>query len=494
MTAWITYGFDKLIADAPAPDKAGKALTVYMAKGEGEGCQIAFKSETDTDVCLRHVDGEGVSFDLYSMHRTHRINGKEYTDAIIPYSGEILPVKAGITLPFYIDFKTDENTAAGEYEFAFELVSGGRTVETLKATVHVWSITLPRELSFATATDIYMGQITMLDSGESDIELFKQYYNMLLDNNLSGYRVPYDILSPEADEYMSNPRVTSFMVPHDVPDEKLLQYREKVLSNPVWAKKAYFYPFDEPHQPEHLPILQERCERLIRLCPEIPCTSPFYLDMQVGEGRDQVDHMAQYIKLWCPKICLWDDDVAYADLDYRPEPFAKRMEDMQKRGDTMWAYVCNDPIMPWSQLFLDTPGNVQKAMFWQMFERDVTGFLYWSSTSWGYHGAQTDDPWTDPFNGVGDGVGNPVYGEGYLFFPGAKIGRPGPIGTLRLKICRDGVDEMELFALASKYLGGEWVKAKLYEAAISLVDYADNDKFESVRVEIGNALEKAMNK
>ena len=70
--------------------------------------------------------------------------------------------------------------------------------------------------------------------------VYKNYYDTLLNRyHICSRFLPYDILDPRADEYMSNPKVTCFGVPYyQVSDEKIKAYYEKLKTNPVWFNKA----------------------------------------------------------------------------------------------------------------------------------------------------------------------------------------------------------------------------------------------------------------
>jgi hypothetical protein len=311
---------------------------------------------------------------------------------------------------------------------------------------------------------------------------------------------------------MSDPRVTSFRVPlsedgvdeiDKIDEEKLLAMYEKLKSNPVWLKKAYFYPLDEPHTPEQLAKLKEWEKKLTALCPEIEIIAPIYTNIQVGEKRDQIDEMEPYTDLWCPKLCLWDDEKSYGEfLDYTPsKSFHERMDEQRAKGKRMWSYVCNDPDDPYAQLFIDTEGVNQRLLFWQMYQRDVEGFLYWGAN---YYGAEVNpedntalglqNPWDTVKSKVTNGEGQPIYGEGFLFYPGRDVGIGGGVPSIRAKIIRDGVDDIEMFYLAEEYLGKDWLIEKTKEGTPTLTEYSSNDKFASLRIEIGNALEAALKK
>lgn len=493
MKTWITHGFDKIIVDLPASDELKKEFALYLTKGGEGGCQIVANSDADGKIQLKVKRCDGVSVKLYSEHITHEINGHKHTDCIIPYEGELLDIKGGISLPFYLDFKAEN---AGDYTASFELVDGnGAVVETFTVAIHVWSFALPENKTFQTAghtTDYYIQRFDPELKGEA----YKVYYDLLLEHGVSSYNLPYNILDTRADEYMSDPRVTSFVVGigeiEKMSDEEILKYYNKLKTNPVWMKKAIIYPLDEPSSPEQVKEYLAFAERFARLCPGMSRVSPFYTNVQMGEEKDQVDEMAPVTNHWCPKLCLWDDARSYERfLNYTPEKsFWTRMDEFKARGDRMWTYVCNAPISPYAQFFIDTPGVMQRAMFWQIYERDIDGFLYWSTNYWGYYAGDVD-PWENVCNGV-YGEDAPVYGEGFLLYPGTGIGKPGPIPTIRLKIFRDSVNDIEMFNLAGEYLGRDWVKERINKATPSLTEFASNDVLASVRKEIGDALEKAI--
>ncbi len=499
MKAWMTHGFDKIIVDMPAPEKLDKDITLYFTKGGKGGCHVVVNSDVDTEVSLKAILPEGIKCKIYSEDHIHEIEGHLYVDPVVPYEGEALPVKAGISLPFYVDLEAEN---AGDHTVSLQLCGGdGNVLETMNANIHVWNFALPTEKTFATSVGINRWHIGRF---EPEPYAHKSYYDLLLEDNICGHTIPYDLLDERADAYMSDPKVTSFVIglweAKNWTDEKILEYYNKIKSNPEWLKKAIIYVIDEPSTEEALAKYKEICERFARLCPGIGVISPFYTNKQMGDKMDQVDAMAPSTILWCPKLCLWDESQSYTPfLDYTPEKsFGERFKDFQKRGDTVWGYVCNAPLTPYAQLFIDTEGLMQRLMMWQHYQRDITGFLYWGTTSWGYHGNDGVNPWDTAYNGVRgcnpgeEANAEPVCGEGFLMYPGSVIGRPGAIGSIRMKILRDALDDIELLALAEKYLGKEWVMAKVDEATPTLTSYTTPERFVEIRKEIGDAVEAAI--
>ncbi len=525
LLAWTMHAFEKTVVNIkPDVKNPSTEYTVYLAKGETEGCQVAVYSETQMkNVTFKMKSGETelIKPEMFVMSRSHAVGRKQYTDSLISYNGLRLMLNAKTILPFMIEFTTDENTPAGEYKYVYELKDKDKNViATFNITVHVWDFELPKEKTFIATVGLGAGWVHM-NGGN-----YERWYNDVLDHNMCAYSVPYGILDERGQAYMSDPRVTSFVVPVplvqkdegntttneekdprdfeiDVP--KLMEYYNTVCSNPEWLKKAYFYPIDEPRTKEHLEALAKYEKQLTALCPKIEICAPFYTNLGpnvLGGNKDQTEIMAAYTDLWCPKLCLWDDKQSYDAYGVtNPKSFEERMNDQIAKGDRMWTYVCNDPDDPYAQMFIDTKGVNQRLMFWQMYQRNINGFLYWSVNTYGYKEgphpvgtATPQNPWNTVNTKIPNGEGKTIYGCGFLFYPGSDVGVGGAVPSIRAKIVRDGVDDLEMFYLAEEYLDGgkEWLVNKTKEGTPSLTKYCDNNEFVNLRIEIGNAIEAAV--
>ena len=506
--AWTTHLTDKQIANVKEkPKNASTTYDVYMTRGETEGCQlVVYSSEKIRRTTLKfdankYADA-GMKMDAFILNKTVKIKRKEWTDGAIPYYGLKVTVNQKTVVPYIVEFTTTVDTPAGDYTYTYDFMdTDTNTVHaTFTVNVHVWDIVLPEEKTFATSVGLNGYHMERFDRGAT---MHKQYYDLLLEHNICAHSLPVSILSDEGAEYMSDPRVTSFVIglweADDWTDEKILEYYNRVKENPEWFKKALFYVIDEPSDEEALAKYREICDRFARLCPGIGVIAPFYTNKQFGENMDQVDAMAPTTILWCPKLCLWDEDQSYDRfLNYTPEKtFDERMKEFQAEGDTVWSYVCNAPLDPYAQLFIDTEGIVHRIMMWQHYQRDITGFLYWQTTAWGYRQEGSDmNPWEKAYNGVNGGnpgeAAGPVYGEGYLLYPGTPVGIGGPVPSSRLKMLRDGIDDIELLYLAEKEFGKEWVMEKVNEITPTLTSYTSEENFYKIRKEIGDALEAAL--
>lgn len=483
---WTAHSYDKIRTEMKVPNDAKTEYTVSMAKNESEGAHIAIRASYNTGfVNFKMLSGENehIECEMFHIAKIVKSRRKNWTDPAIPIGpGSRFKLNKDETMAVLVDFKTTSDTPAGDYEYEFGITdrSGKVVYNKVKITVHVWNFAMPEGHKFETAV-----------GNNNSVE----HYEMLLDHNLSGYDMPYDILDERADAYMSDPRVTSFRVPFYNGDkdyvEKLTAYYEKLKTNEVWLKKAYFYPIDEPSTMEHIADFEKLCKELRQLFPEIRITSPYYKNLQITPELDQIDFMDQYVDLHCPKLANWDEDQIYDANQMAKYPsFDERMKALQDKGETVWAYVCNYPLAPYLNVKVDDEGIVSRVLFWQMYQRDVDGFLYWSTC---YYAQLPNggNPW-----GSVDTFGDGILGDGILIYTGtgAGLSKNTPIGSIRLKIIRDGIDDIELLYMAEEHLGSEWVdeRANKVSKSLTTVDVT-SDAFADLRIEIAEAIEAKLN-
>ncbi|MBE6581788.1 MAG: DUF4091 domain-containing protein [Ruminococcaceae bacterium] len=499
VSAWTAHSYTKIAANGTVPTSASTSYKVYMAKRETEGCQVVFRPETDCSLTLKCIYKEENSLDYktFVFDTNYEINGSLLPDPAKQYTeGTSFSCKAGNTLPFLIEFTSVSGTKEGHYPYVFELRDkSDKTVAQFVIIVRVWDITLPEKLSYQSSVTVSKKDIANYFSvSEEEItdEVYLNYYNLLLEHNLSARDLPYDILDPRADEYMSDPRVTAFRVPHDVSDETLEAYYKKLKTNTKWLKKAFFMPAGELSTKEEIDEFCLEAIHLQSICKSIKITCPMDKDIQIDpRGWDQVNAMKGYCTLWCPKLCLWDDEISYGKHDYEHSmSFEARMRKMMSEDFGVWTYLSYTPGEPYTALVVDHSGLNQRVVFWQQYMRGIHGFVYWSSTAWSVFNKV--DPWQSVDTGLYDDKGNHVYGDGILFYPGKSV-TDAPTVSLRMKIMRDGIDDMELLMYAAKTLGNKWVNEKVNSISSSLTSIeATDDIFAQIRIEIGSALEKAL--
>lgn len=409
----------------------------------------------------------------------------------LPYRGSF-DLKAGTPFNVLVEFIADKDAEPGDTCCTIMAKNaGGECVGTYRFTVHIWRFALPDTPSCETAVGLVKAHMFKFHHPKTEDEataLYKSYYDTLLEHKLNAYTMPYDVLDPRADAYMSDPRVTSFCCDYEIgttyhgfeDDELVARIGKKLASNPVWLRKAYAYPLDEPRSIDHLIRLKAHTERLSRLIPGIHQVIPFYCDLDVDEMTDQVAYMAPLHDIWCPKAQLFRE-IYTEEQAAKYLPFPDRMVQEQQKGKRVWWYVCNYPQPPYFNVFTNDPGLCSRALFWQQYRYGVTGFLYWGSNSW----LRPVDPWDDT-----DTFGNDIHGDGILFYPGPKVGIDGPVVSLRMKIIRSGIEDFELFTMAEKVIGREALTEMILSVVPSLIEVrGDGDTLLALREKIARTLE-----
>lgn len=487
-----------------------KSFTVYMAKNEAEGCQLAVRAGTQgksvslrvtpaeneaggtlpveiwQEACLT-IDGHG---DIFSC---------DFPDPLVPYGGEAVVLEQNRSQTFYLEFRAPADAAAGEYVSTVSLCSEtGECVAAARVSVTVWDFALPENSSSASAVglngsifpqaaglpyDVY-GTNTWLTfyDGSSTLtpqqeEVYKNYYDCLLEHKLCAFFLPYDLLDPRAEEYMNDPRVTAFCIPYPKDDDaKLVRYYEKVTSNELWASKAYFYPVDEPFDADRVDNFDAIIERLERLCPGYHMVVPFG-DYEVtdhsGRLRTATGMEENVVDILCPITDYLD----------KIRPWVNGREAL---GDRLWWYVCCGPSdgSGYCNLFTYQDGLKHRILFWQQRMQNVEGFLYYETCNWGFAG----DPWTNPVT-YGAATGTDEAGDGLLLYPGNKLGTADPVLSLRLKSVRDGMEDYDLLTLAKEQLGEKATEKLIRRVTRSMTKYTDDPAvLFAVRTELGNRI------
>jgi hypothetical protein len=467
-------------------------IKLSMAKNEGESCVIALLSDKDmknlTVKPVKTHDGFKVEVEKEYFISC---NGDEWPDPLVPV--ESFDLEGGKLTNIRIRFTTSSQTEAGKYCFVFALTDGENEICEYTVRVKVWNFALPEKRTVECAMDVGRDGIEKLHkvSGEKAQELYEKYFEMLLSYRVSPFTLPYDPLDERADKYMSDPRLTCFMLKYDADDEVVKAYGEKLGSNPDWNKKAYLYPLDEPTTKEHVDTLVQRCERLRKLCPAVRLTSAFFRNISIDENTDQISVLLSNLDLILPKITCFDDEFIYRVPGQKEKfgSFASRMEKAQAEGKQIWQYVCWEPGKPYVNMYVNEDGLDHRILFWQQHLVGATGFLYWHTNYW----RLINDPWENMAT-VPDLSPN-VFGDGSMLYNGNKVGLDGPCASVRLETVRDGMEDCEMLLMADSVLGREWVLSKLKAVTLDLKTYTESPElFNAVRNEIGNELEKALNK
>ena len=182
----------------------------------------------------------------------------------------------------------------------------------------------------------------------------------------------------------------------------------------------------------------------------------------------------------------------------------------------MWTYLagCNNQYT-YAHHLIENTGIQTKMLFWQCYQEDITGYLYYYANEWDGTevdstdtGALTMLEWT-PGIGSYEGKYN-IYGAGVLFYgPNHAKGIRGLkyVGTVRVELMRDGIEEYQMLTMLEDYIGEKETKDMVGKVSSNVVRYLSIPGFDTsewassmdeydimaaVRKEVGNTLEAAM--
>ena len=453
---------------------------IYVAKNATEGCQVSIMAPDDRNGMSIEVIGDSATpkFEV-ELLREYYIDcqGAKWPDAVVFDNGQF-DLKAEENTTYLINIKTGNETVAGEYKFTVLLKEQGEVYGEYPLTVTVWNFAINPKKHMDTSFGIERQFLHLRHQSDDPDALFKQYYDFILNRyHCCGEYLPFDILDPRADEYMDNPKVTSFLVPWNVSDEKLAEYHKKLSSNKVWFSKHFFCIVDEPCNMDAYARIEEAHQRLQRVFPGYNAVSPFFQDPSDGGGVRAVDLLEKFNSVWCPKINL-----------YKEPWFVDYMHERDRKGDRTWWYVCWEPGLPYSNLLIDMEGFYHRVLFWQQYLHDVRGILYWTTTWW-----RDCNPW-DSGSTVCD-LDKYCFGDGHLLYPGDRVGVDGPVGSIRFELIRSGIEDYYMLCMAEEAFGREWVDEQVKNVSPNVREYNDDhEQLDRVREVIGNRLSEHFSK
>lgn len=216
----------------------------------------------------------------------------------------------------------------------------------------------------------------------------------------------------------------------------------------------YFYVFDESRS-ESFSQMKEVVSTLNELFPEIPIlsTAPFHQYPALASQLPEIDY-------WCPLTSAFFD--------------------FSLSKDYKWWYICLVPGHPYANWVLEADLMESRLIFWQAFQCDIEGFLYYNVNRW--HSNTTKIKTADfPYLSWNPQSYKDFNGDGNLVYAGTDHILP----SLRLKNIRDGIEDYMLFKLAEKKIGKSTIKKWISEISRNVKDFdRDSEKLFTIRRQI----------
>ncbi len=399
----------------------------------------------------------------------------EYPEVVMPMA-DSFELQENRLQHLVITVTSTKDSPAGMYKANLDIKDAeGNVVKSAPVYAYVWDFELPDTPYSASLF------CTQWYGGENNKYTYQDYYEFMLDNNLSSYVLPYEINTPEGQAYMSDPRVTAFVIAGTAEkygaimgesDEATKEYFEIVQSNPEWAKKGLFYYTDEPYGTglqevkttyEHLVEVLGTTEGIRNITP-LAGNNTYASKECSNLGIDPVEYIKDYINVWCPSSAAYMDTADGGYFTTRRSlskygEYRERAEAFRERGDELWWYVCTGPEIPYTNLFTWYQGVVIRDLMWQQFMNNVNGLLYYGT---GVH-----------WGGISKYQFHIYNGDGVLMFPGEYFGYEGPQASWRLYQLRDGYDDFDYLRMAEAKAGREEVMKVVSKVTTGMLSYTE---------------------
>ena len=461
-----------------------ESLKMSGAKGETEGAQFFVHADNDWngyDLTVSELKcGQSVigmeNIDLYVQIYTEASDsvlfvgtygGGIYPDCLIPISyikqaGEN-KVVAGKNQGFWVDVSIPETAESGIYTGTVTFTVNGQKKE-IPLSVEVYDFAMPQAPGLATC---YLIWDDWLLDAEFDNTTNKHwdYYNTLLDYNISGYVFPSetteDFVAAMVEYY---DKVNMFGVPYraisktendwDYYISYMLAIGEQCKKDGVnYFEKAYYYFdmfYDEAtsfdwriEQMKSIIQTTDECEEYIinRLVE-----SGTVIDSATCEIAESIRGLQHAITTEEYMHDTWE---GILDMYVQHSKGFTTTADVQLYNNlledpeyTIWGYTTELCDYPNPAVNISGVPVTARDVYWFDYEVGVTGELYWcvncnvncTSVS-GLRYAPIYNPYT---NACHDSVSN---GGGYYLYPGMHYGSDKPFPSIRLAVKRDGIDD-----------------------------------------------------
>lgn len=332
---------------------------------------------------------------------------------------------------FWVEIKIPENTAAGKYQGKVTITTEEESLQ-INVSLNVYNFALPDRVPFPltvwTTTrlpkkkkleteemreifgELLKHSIDPLSSGKEYVSLKKNDFKTL-DENL---------------EYCIERGLQFFEIPRSPKNFPLLKEYIKHIKEKGWLDKALAYL--GPDEPDEDMFLNEN----IKLFNDFNALYPDIRVFLASEYHDGID-----------KGCdIWLNDLS---TGYGPE-YAS-----QHRGNAdMWFYFCHlpvridytRPLVQAPNMQIDNEAIEHRIALWMCWKYQAKGmFIYSGNSEWRRNANSADwqeqgwnlnpDLYRFPYAGIHNG-------NGYLIYPG-------PTPSVRMKILRDGMEDMGYF-------------------------------------------------
>ena len=546
ISVWTANSQVKVIRHSEQEIPALKPLTIEMGKNEKEGAQIMFRANEDVDdykitisrlSCgMAFIPSENVS--VYNEKYVEVIKrtstnpefpiGSYAPDALLPFDVAVEygenTVKKGENQGIYVEIETEEDTPAGVYTGTAKVNADGEVYE-VPVSVTVWDFVVPSvpttknyvsrfsrdhyasfEMDSTDAMDtIYFEKLleynmncflpyTGVGGIEYYVELIRKYYNW------DGFTTYCLYFENTKKFYKGEQRLFDA--------ELLIDYVKAVATASVedginYLDKAMIYFFNIVDEP--------RTDEQFALVDSVDKTFQSVLKDSVSELNSELavsKNYSYYLNVVAPTILQIPNILAVnfncaeelerrgingitpcVQIDYLDNHELREQYASDKTGKELWTYTCVSPLYPYPTTHIDDFTFGSRVVSWMTKKYDIDAYLNWAVTD--YLETNYGNPVNDPYE---ESVRGYTPGDGFMFYPGAKYGITGPVGSLRAVAYRDGVEDYEYLAQIEKLYEERGLSADVFLNSIydkifwEVTPITDTEIFFDARREVAELL------
>ncbi len=158
----------------------------------------------------------------------------------------------------------------------------------------------------------------------------------------------------------------------------------------------------------------------------------------------------------------------------------------------IWTYTAVTNASPYPTLHIDDDSLTLRAMGWMFKQYKISGHEYWytnlyyqMANGWDGKMSELQDCYTVPNR-------YPVKnGDGFIFYPGAPYGIKGPVGSIRLEVLRDSMEDYEVFYMMEQMYKDIAAKNDVeysFDEFVSMIEFLSVGYYSGTMVQIGDTL------
>ena len=376
----------------------------------------------------------------------------------------------------WVDVEIPRNQVAGVYRGTVAVTCSDGELGRINIELTVHDIELPEQRSFPVHVGLYEKHIARmhgvsLGSEEFDL-IFKNYLRFFLENRIDPRTSPGFSGRIENGQYLltwTKPDYEQLFldmgrlqfwispVPGGVPrsantepfsplyEQFIQQHVQQVIDHAKqngWYNKLGFHvPVDEPNSAEDYAAVRRWSDAIKSVDAKIPISVTEQPKTENAKWGSLIGHANSWII---------NGNYLFTDGD--------SIDARRQAGDNVMWYMSCDQLHPQPNLYIDREAADARMAPWLSWRYQMSGMLYWNAAYWG----EVRDPWSDPVTWKTIPCNLPAAGEGSLIYPGNMVQQftgqenvSGPIGSMRLALLREGLEEIELLRLLGKSGGQE---------------------------------------